>query len=53
MTARLLGLDVGTSVIKAVVFDLDGAELAVASEAVEVQSPQPGWAEQDLSLIHI
>ena len=48
MAARLLGLDVGTSVIKAVVFDLEGTELAVASEAVEVRSPQPGWVEQDM-----
>ncbi len=48
MAARLLGLDVGTSVIKAVVFDLVGTELSAASEPIEVQVPQPGWAEQDM-----
>ena len=48
MTAHLLGLDVGTSLIKAVVFDLDGTEIASGSQAVAVQSPQPGWTEQDM-----
>ena len=51
MAARLLGLDVGTSVIKAVVFDLDGVEVAVAAVAVDVRSPRPGWAEQDMEAV--
>ena len=51
MTALLLGLDVGTSLIKAVVFDLDGQEVSAASHAVAVQAPQPGWTEQDMEAV--
>ena len=51
MNARLLGLDVGTSVIKAVVFDLDGGEIGGAAHAVEVQTPHPGWTEQDMEAV--
>ncbi len=51
MTTLLLGLDVGTSLIKAVVFDLDGTEVAAASHTVAVRSPQPGWAEQDMEAV--
>ena len=44
----LLGLDVGNTVIKAVLFDLDGR--AVATSAVDGQSatPAPGYVERDL-----
>ena len=44
----LLGLDVGTTTTKAVLFDLTGAELARAtSSPYRNRSPQPGWVEQD------
>ena len=43
----LLGLDVGTTSTKAVLFDLSGAELAVAEQAYRLRTPQPGWVEQD------
>jgi len=51
MTAHLIGLDVGTSAIKAVRFDLEGGEIASASRTVEVQAPRPGWAEQDMEAV--
>ncbi len=48
MIKALLGLDVGTTSTKAVLFDLDGNELARASsEPYHNHSPQPGWVEQD------
>lgn len=44
---NLIGLDVGTTGCKAVLFDQDGALLASASREYPVDLPQPGWAEQD------
>ncbi|MCA9931917.1 MAG: hypothetical protein KC419_25710, partial [Anaerolineales bacterium] len=44
----ILGLDVGTTTTKAVLFDLNGAELVRAvSPPYRNHTPQPGWAEQD------
>lgn len=45
----LVGLDVGTSVVKAVVFDLSGRERGVASRRSAVKSPQIGWSEVSLA----
>lgn len=42
-----LGLDLGTSEIKAVVIDDSGNVLASAGEPLTVQRPHPHWAEQD------
>ena len=48
MTAALLGVDVGTTSTKAVLFNLEGQELArAASSAYHNLTPQPGWVEQD------
>lgn len=41
----LLGIDLGTGSVKALLLDADGTVLAEASHAYPVQSPQPGWAE--------
>ena len=44
----LIGVDVGTTSTKAVLFDYQGQELARAiSSPYHNQSPQPGWVEQD------
>ncbi len=43
----VLGLDIGTSGCKAVVFDPDGAVLASAARPYALHAPQPGWAELD------
>lgn len=42
-----LGLDLGTSGIKAVLVAEDGSALAEASQSYKVSSPHPGWAETD------
>ena len=42
-----LGLDLGTSELKALVMDADGAVLATAHAPLTWQQPHPGWAEQD------
>ena len=44
----LLGLDIGTSIIKAVIFDLDGRELGIDTAKVAADSPHPGWQQQDM-----
>ena len=50
MTA-LIGLDVGTTGCKAVVFDADGVLLASAAREYAVELPQPSWAEQDIEAV--
>ena len=44
---NLLGLDIGTSGCKALLFDADGTLLARASREYTVDFPHPQWAEQD------
>lgn len=46
-----VAVDAGTSMIKAVVFDDDGTEVAVSRQATEVRRPRPGWAEQDMHAV--
>jgi xylulokinase len=43
----LVGLDVGTTGVKALAISPDGDVLASAEERYGLSSPQPGWAEQD------
>jgi xylulokinase len=43
----LVGLDVGTTGVKAVAVSPDGDVLAKAEEEYPLSMPQPGWAEQD------
>lgn len=43
-----VGLDAGTSVVKAVALDANGATLAVAGRPTRTDSPAPGYQEQDL-----
>jgi xylulokinase len=43
----LVGLDVGTSAVKAVAISHDGEVLGLAEEPYGLSTPRPGWAEQD------
>jgi xylulokinase len=45
--APLVGLDVGTSGVKAVAISARGDVLATAERAYPLSTPRPGWAEQD------
>jgi sugar (pentulose or hexulose) kinase len=47
MTSCFLGLDAGSSVTKAALFDEQGRQLAVADRRVRLLRPRPGWAEVD------
>jgi len=43
----LMGLDIGTTGTKAIVFDLDGRILSAAYREYHLRSPHPGWMELD------
>lgn len=48
MTPCLLGIDVGLSVTKAVVCDLEGRELGVGEGRSPYDTPRPRWVERDM-----
>ncbi len=48
MGRYLLGIDSGTSVTKAALFDLDGKALATGAQRVQTSAPQPTWSEVDM-----
>lgn len=47
-TSCLIGIDAGTSVIKAVAFDRRGRELLAHEVALPLHQPHPLWAEQNM-----
>ncbi|MEN4042885.1 MAG: FGGY family carbohydrate kinase [Anaerolineaceae bacterium] len=47
MKGVLIGLDVGTSSVKAAMFDLRGYLMAKAAVPIRLYSPAPGWFEQE------
>lgn len=44
----LLGIDAGTTAFKAVLFDQEGKEIAVAACEYDLEYPHPGWVELDV-----
>ncbi|MEO8354494.1 MAG: FGGY-family carbohydrate kinase [Chloroflexota bacterium] len=51
MAQYLLGIDNGSTVSKAALFDLHGREIAVASCKAETEYPHPGWTERDMEML--
>ncbi len=47
----LLGIDNGLTVIKAVIFDANGAQLAVARRRVPQSIPRPRHVERDMNAL--
>jgi xylulokinase len=43
----ILSLDIGTTLTKAVIYNIEGQEIAVVERACTLQTPQPGWVELD------
>ncbi|MGC1219378.1 MAG: FGGY family carbohydrate kinase, partial [Phormidesmis sp.] len=43
----VIGVDIGTSSTKAVLFDTNGQQRGRSAEGYELRSPEPGAAEQD------
>src|SRR5262245_55941110 len=51
MQETILGLDIGTTSTKGILFDLSGAALATAEQGYPLSTPQAGWVEQDPELV--
>ncbi len=51
MRDAILGIDIGTSSTKAILYDAAGGEVASASFDYPFLTPQPGWVEQDPELV--
>lgn len=47
MADLYLGIDAGSSVLKAAVFDAEGRQHAIASRRTPLNRPRPGWVEAD------
>jgi xylulokinase len=45
--SSLVGIDVGTSSVKALAIDPEGTVVARSEAAVPLSTPRPGWSEQD------
>jgi len=51
MGQYLLGIDNGSTVSKAALFDLHGKEIATASCKADTEYPHPGWTERDMETL--
>ena len=51
MGQYLLGIDNGSTVSKAALFDLRGREISVASCKADTEYPHPGWTERDMEVL--
>jgi L-xylulokinase len=51
MGQYLLGIDNGSTVSKAALFDLKGREVAVASCKADTEYPHPGWTERGMEML--
>lgn len=51
MGRYLLGIDNGSTVSKAALFDLQGREIATASCKADTEYPHPGWTERDMEML--
>jgi sugar (pentulose or hexulose) kinase len=47
----LLGVDVGSTNIKSVIFNSSGKEIVVVSKRMPLEHPLPGWVERDMDLL--
>jgi L-xylulokinase len=51
MSQYLLGIDNGSTVSKAALFDLHGKEIAVVSHKALTEYPHPGWTERNMETL--
>ena len=48
MAKYLMGIDNGSTAIKAAIYDMQGNEIGVADSKCEMVSPEPGYYERDM-----
>lgn len=53
MSKYVLGIDAGTSVLKAAIFDLKGNELSRGARNVPIANPEPHLAEEDMQEVWV
>ena len=51
MSEYLVGIDIGTTGAKTIIFDLEGGKLASAYREYPCHYPKPNWVEQDADLL--
>jgi len=51
MAEVLLGIDCGSTMSKAAIFDYEGHEIYVASRKIEPLYPRPGWTERPMDVV--
>jgi L-xylulokinase len=51
MSRYLLGIDNGSTVVKAALFSTDGEDVAVAAKKIPLSSPQSGYSEVDMEIL--
>jgi len=51
MKDAVLGIDIGTSSAKAILYDLEGGEVGSGTRSYPLSTPRPGWTEQDPELL--
>ena len=49
----LLGVDIGTTAVRAFAFTYNGRVVAGSKKEVRIEYPRPGWAEEDLDEIYL
>lgn len=47
----LLGIDIGTSTVKSVLFNIEGQEIATSRRVPNIIRPQPGWSEMSMEAL--
>ncbi len=47
----LMGIDLGTTGVKSVIYDLNGTEISKASKNTPTRYPRAGWLEQDAEVV--
>jgi L-xylulokinase len=47
----LIGIDCGSTMIKAALLDCDGREIGVAGRKIDIVHPMPGWTENNMNAL--
>lgn len=51
VSKQFMGVDIGTSGVRALIYDQDLTPIAEALEPLSILTPRPGWVEQDPNIV--